>query len=75
MALVPFGSTKKPSGYHGASGPRSAGRMPENSSDAPLKQQNPSASTMFESKPAPEVDGALRGHDTNYQSEAPEDLG
>ncbi len=75
MGIVPFTRNQKPSGYHGASGPGSPGRMPENMDTAPLEQQESSASTKFESKPAPPVDGALRGHDTNYPREAKEDLG
>jgi hypothetical protein len=64
MALVPFGSTKKPAGYHGASGPGSPGRMPTNVDTAAL--ENDSAPNPSITTPAPPVDGSLRGHDTNY---------
>jgi hypothetical protein len=64
MGLVPFGSTKNPASYQGASGPHSKGRMPDRMSDASIEVDSgpdPSITT-----PAPDVDGSLRGHDTDY---------
>jgi hypothetical protein len=64
MALVPFGGKSKPAAYSGASGPDSKTRMPKNLSTPALERDSgPDASITM---PAPEVDGLLRGHDTNY---------
>ena len=70
MALVPFGSTKKSAGYSGASSPSSASRMPKQHNTPSLeKDSGPDASATM---PAPEVDGGVRGHDTNYPRKAPQ---
>ena len=64
MALVPFSKASNPASYSGASSPKSKGRMPTRM-DAPaiLNDSGPDASATT---PAPPVDGAVRGHDTNY---------
>jgi hypothetical protein len=63
MGLVPFGSTKKPAEYSGASSPRSPGRMPKNMTTPSIENDSGPPDTIM---PAPEVDGMLRGHDRNY---------
>jgi hypothetical protein len=64
MANVPFKKTTTPAPYSGASSPSSKGRMPTNMTTAPKKvDSGPDARRTF---PAPPVDGAVRGHDTNY---------
>ncbi len=72
--IVPFKGRTKPASYTGASSPNSEGRMPKRMTEAPLKEQGESASTWFENKPAPPVDGSIRGHDTNYPREPKESL-
>lgn len=64
MGLVPFAKKRVPAGYAGASGPRSAGRMPEQMSTPSIEgDSGPDATATID---APPVDGGLRGHDTNY---------
>jgi len=65
MGLVPFTGTTKPASYQDASGPDSKGRMSKRMTDASIKvDTGPDASATT---PAPEVDGAVRGHDTSYE--------
>ena len=67
MPLAPFKRSTKSASYADGSGPNSKGRMPQ-------KMTDPKSDLHFSvpaPKPAPEVDGSLRGHDTNYKRVPP----
>lgn len=69
MPLVPFKKPGKPADYGAPSGPSSEGRMPNRMTESsPDFDSDPEPTP----EPAPAVDGALRGHDTNYPNDASE---
>ncbi len=66
MPIVPFKRNTKPESYAAPSGPGSKGRMPTTMSTPALEVDTGPDPTK--TMPAPESDGGIRGHDTNYTS-------